>query len=293
MLLYFRGCCDKLVKMRRAFETKLIKKASYLIEKDRLAEAIDTLKADYTDKIKALRNELDILAEKLFKLIGIQLDVEHYCADSWERGATLETIDNNVTDKAFLLHKLQALDPYDADNIKYAKELINRNKVEKFFELDIDSVVGYDRVLEFRSKLEKLTNKPVIPVWHTSRGIENYKRMCDEYSYVAIGGIVSKEIKPEHYKALPVMIKEAHKRNAKIHGLGFTSLEWLPKCPFDSVDSTAWTTGNRFGFVYQFNGKTMIKHDVPKGKRLADSRKVAEINYLEWIKFQKYAEKHL
>ena len=130
MLLYFRGCCDKLVKMRRAFETKLIKKASYLIEKDRLAEAVDTLKADYTDKVKALRNELDILAEKLFKLIGIQLDVEHYCADSWERGATLETIDNNVTDKAFLLHKLQALDPYDADNIKYAKELINRNKVD-------------------------------------------------------------------------------------------------------------------------------------------------------------------
>lgn len=175
---------------------------------------------------------------------------------------------------------------------RYA-DFINRNKVEKFFELDIDSVVGYEKVLEFRKKLENLTNKPVIPVWHTSRGIDIFKQMCDEYGYVAIGGIVSKEIKPEHYKALPVMIKEAHKRKAKIHGLGFTALEWLPKCHFDSVDSTAWTTGNRFGYIYQFNGKTMIKHDVPKGKRLADSRKVAEINYTEWIKYQKYAEKYL
>lgn len=175
---------------------------------------------------------------------------------------------------------------------RYAN-FINRNNIEKFFELDIDSVVGYDKVLKYRKRLERLTNKQVIPVWHTSRGIKEYQKMCDEYPYVAIGGIVSKEIKPEQYKLLPALIQEAHKRKAKIHGLGFTSLSWLPKCHFDSVDSTAWTTGNRFGFIYRFDGKTMKKKDCPKGKRLADSRKVALINYTEWIKFQKYAETHL
>lgn len=175
---------------------------------------------------------------------------------------------------------------------KYA-EFINRNNIEKFFELDIDSVVGYDKVLEYRSKLEKLTNKPCIPVWHKSRGFDEYKKMCEQYKYVAIGGIVSKEIKPDQYNAFPMMIQEAHKRGAKIHGLGFTALEWLRKCHFDSVDSTAWTTGNRFGFVYQFNGKTMVKHEVPKGKRLKDSRKIAEINYLEWLKFQRWAVSNL
>lgn len=175
---------------------------------------------------------------------------------------------------------------------RYAN-FINQNKIEKFFELDIDSIVGYERVLSYRKTLEKLTGREAIPVWHKSRGLDDYKKMCDEYSYVAIGGIVAKEIKPDQYAAFPSMIAEAHRRGAKIHGLGFTSLSWLPKCPFDSVDSTAWTTGNRFGFVYQFNGKTMIKHDVPKGKRLADSKKVALINYTEWIKYQKYAETHL
>lgn len=179
------------------------------------------------------------------------------------------------------------------DYIERYADFINRNKVKKFFELDIDSIVGYEKVLEYRKMIERLTNNPVIPVWHVSRGIENFKRMCDEYGYVAIGGIVSKEIKKEHFKILPTMISEAHKRGAKIHGLGFTALEWLRKCPFDSVDSTSWTTGNRFGHIWQFNGRTMIKHDVPKGKRLSDSRRVAEINYLEWLKFQKYAEKNL
>lgn len=175
---------------------------------------------------------------------------------------------------------------------RYAAFIV-RNDIQKYFELDIDSVVGYEKVKEFRNTLERLTNRPCIPVWHKSRGINEWIRMCDEYKYVAIGGIVSKEIKTEHYKAFPHMIAEAHRRNAKVHGLGFTNLSLLPKIHFDSVDSTAWTTGNRFGFIYRFNGTTMVKIDCPKGKRLGDPRKVALINYTEWIKYQKYAETNL
>lgn len=175
---------------------------------------------------------------------------------------------------------------------RYA-DFINRNKVEKYFELDIDSVVGYDRVKEIRRKLERLTNRPSIPVWHLSRGLDDFKRMCDEYNSVSIGGIVSKEITPDKYKALPSLIAEAHKRGAKIHGLGFTALDWLQKCHFDSVDSTAWTTGNRFGYLYYFDGRTMKKKDVPKGHRLGDSRAAALNNYTEWIKYQKWADSHL
>ena len=179
------------------------------------------------------------------------------------------------------------------DYIERYADFINRNKVEKYFELDIDNVVGYEKVLTYRKKLEQLTGKPCIPVWHKSRGLKEYIRMCDEYDYASIGGIVAKEIKPEHYKAFPSMISEAHRRKCKIHGLGFTNLDWLKRCHFDSVDSTAWTTGNRFGFIYRFDGKTMQKVDCPKGKRLGDPRKVALINYTEWIKFQKYAEDNL
>lgn len=179
------------------------------------------------------------------------------------------------------------------DYIERYADFINRNNVEKFFELDIDSVVGYDKVLEYRAMLEKLTNKQCIPVWHISRGMKNFYEMCQMYPYVALGGIVGERrggTKYKQYHAMfPTFIKIAHQHGCKIHGLGYTDLSGLAINHFDSVDSTAWTTGNRFGFIYQFNGKTMIKHDVPKGKRIADSRKVAEINYLEWIKFQRWA----
>lgn len=175
---------------------------------------------------------------------------------------------------------------------RYA-DFIKRNGVKKYFELDIDSVVGFDKVMEYRQRLEKLTGSRCIPVWHKSRGLEQYKRDAEQYDYVAIGGIVSKEIKRNEYKAFPTMISIAHKSGAKVHGLGFTNLEGLTKYHFDSVDSTAWTTGNRFGYIYRFDGKTMTKIKVPAGKRIKESRRAALINYTEWIKFQKYAETKL
>ena len=176
--------------------------------------------------------------------------------------------------------------------IKRYAEFIRKNDIKLFFELDIDSIVGYPKVIEYRKLLENLTGRKCIPVWHKSRGIQEFYKMCDKYDYVAIGGIVTGEITKDEYKIFPQMIKEAHKRGAKVHGLGFTNLGLLPKIHFDSVDSTAWTTGNRFGHLYRFNGKTLDKVKVPKGKRLADSKRAAEINFREWRRFQKYAKTH-
>ena len=179
---------------------------------------------------------------------------------------------------------------------RYA-DFINRNHVDKFFELDIDSVVGYERVKQIRKRLERLTGRQSIPVWHVSRGKDEFIRHAQEYPYIALGGLVDGAAKGEYARSLwkyfPWFIQTAHKNGAKIHALGFTSLEGIRRYHFDSVDSTAWTTGNRFGYLYFFDGKTMIKKDAPKGHRIADSRAAALHNYTEWIKFQKYADKFL
>ena len=53
---------------------------------------------------------------------------------------------------------------------------INKNKVKKFFELDVDSVVGYEKVKQYRKKLERLTNLQPIPVWHSTRGTDEFIR---------------------------------------------------------------------------------------------------------------------
>lgn len=189
------------------------------------------------------------------------------------------------------------VDQFDPYLERYA-DFINRNKIDKFFELDVDSITGYEKVLEYRKRLEKLTGKQPIPVWHISRGKDEFIRHCDEYPYVALGGYVAaiKASDPRqkaYIRAYPWFINEAHKRGRKIHGLGFTSLAGLEQYHFDSVDSTAWTTGNRFGYLYYFDGKTMRKKDAPKGHRIGDSRTAALNNFIEWLKYQQYADKHL
>ena len=177
-----------------------------------------------------------------------------------------------------------------AQYVKRYAQFIIKNDIKLFFELDIDALIGYEKVLYYRATLEELTGKKCIPVWHKSRGMGEYCKMCEAYDYVAIGGIVTREIKPNEYKFFPKMIAEAHARGAKIHGLGFTNLTGLIKYKFDSVDSTAWVSGNRFGSIYIFDGTTMIKHDKKPGQKLASARQVALHNFNEWKKFQQYAE---
>ena len=172
-------------------------------------------------------------------------------------------------------------------------DFINHHNIKLFFELDIDTEIGYDRVLVLRNKLEKLTNKQCIPVWHKNRGKEEFIKMCQEYPYVAIGGLVgSKNDTSSIIKYLPWFIDTAHKNKAMIHGLGLTAMDSLKRFRFDSVDSTSWTTGNRFGKIYKFHNGEILKFE-RKANQQVKMRLTAVNNFCEWTKFSNWADTHL
>lgn len=191
----------------------------------------------------------------------------------------------------FLNSKKNRSDSWDKYVIQYA-EFIIKYDIELFFELDIDSIVGHDEVLRLRKLLEDITNKKCIPVWHKSRGLAEWVKLTENYSYIAIGGIVSKEIKQTEYNVFSYLLYIASKNNCKVHGLGFTNLKGIEKYKFYSVDSTAWLSGNRFGALYLFNGKTMVKQNKKAGQRVI-TNETAINNFNEWVKFSKYAENNL
>jgi hypothetical protein len=176
--------------------------------------------------------------------------------------------------------------------IKEYAEFINKYNIDLFFELDIDSIVGINKVEEYRKVLEKLTNKKSIPVWHRSRGLDCWRKMVKEYDYVAIGGLVTKEIKRSEFDIFNTLLKIAAKNNCKVHGLGFTNLLGLMKYKFYSVDSTSWLYGNKVGFLYQFQYDKMGKIEKEKLQRIK-YQNVAYHNFREWLKFSKYAELNL
>lgn len=116
-----------------------------------------------------------------------------------------------------------------------------------YFEMDVDNIIGYGKVLELRKILEKVSNK-IIPVWHKNRGIEEFKKMCKQYKdkIIAITGFKNEDIKDEQYM---MFLKYAKKYNCKVHCLGMTRKKILDKVPFDYVDSSSWKQASLYGRI--------------------------------------------
>lgn len=174
-------------------------------------------------------------------------------------------------------------------------DFINKYDIKHFFEMDIDALVGFDKVLEYRERIENETGKKVIPVWHKSRGKQEFINMCKQYDYVAIGGIVTGEIKRDEYKYFPWFIDTAHKYGCKIHGLGYTSFAGLYEYHFDSVDSTTWCQRAKFRQIDRFNGRRIESYEMSGDEKMSVElrHKINRNNLLEWIAFQEYADTHL
>lgn len=93
-------------------------------------------------------------------------------------------------------------------------------------------------------------------------------------------------------KYMPLFIDKAHENNAMIHGLGFTQTRILDKYHFDTVDSSSWIGGQRYGQEHRFEDG-IVKRIEREGKRLVNYQSLMVHNFNEWCKFQRYAENHL
>lgn len=176
---------------------------------------------------------------------------------------------------------------------EYLKEYaayINDNDVELFFELDIDKLVGYQRVLELRKKLEEETGRRCIPVWHLNRGYEDWLETCEKYDYIALGGLAAREFGNQE-KVIPWFTSTAHERDCMVHGLGYTKLPYLARMGFDSVDSSAWLYGNRGGFIYRYRGGYVMDKAYPPEDMRVDARATARHNFTEWVKLAEEMER--
>ena len=174
------------------------------------------------------------------------------------------------------------------DYINKYISFINENDVKHYFELDIDVIVGYEEVKRIRARIERETGKKAIPVWHKSRGIEEFKRLVHDYDYIAIGGFAIKHIKRNEYPIIKRMVKYAYDNGDKVHGLGFTPKE-VTQYKFYSVDSTTWLSCRRFGSLFMYdNGRMKMITPKNHGTRKDKQREIELLTIKEWIKYQKY-----
>lgn len=167
---------------------------------------------------------------------------------------------------------------------KYAEFIkrFDRPNVVGYFEMDIENVIGMEKVLELRKYLEHATDK-VIPVWHKGRGIDDYLKMCEAYAgkVIAIGGFRGTDIRDDQYL---MFIKYAKKYGCKVHCLGMTRTSVLDKVPFDYTDSASWHMHSIYGTPYLKDRSKKFA----RAKNIDERNEHEFFNYCEGIKLQEH-----
>lgn len=175
------------------------------------------------------------------------------------------------------------------DYIKKYADFIKRHNILNFIELDVDSIIGYKRVLELRHMLNDIVGMKCIPAWHLSRGIEDFSETSKDYSYVALG--TSFNIPTNNPDMLSALCYIAQKNKCKIHILAFTSPNKIQKYHVESVDSSTWLASSNFGDYCIFNGNRIRRIRTQQRKVVTSRLKVH--NFIEWYKYQRWALTHL
>lgn len=151
-------------------------------------------------------------------------------------------------------------DSYTREYAEFIKKF-DRPNVVGYFEMDVDNIIGYDKVLELRKVLESVSDK-IIPVWHKNRGVAEYKKMCKDYAgkVVAITGFRNGDIKDDQYI---MFLKYAKRYGCKVHCLGMTRKQILDKVPFDYTDSSSWVQDTVYGRI----GRRKVTMEMSKTNR--------------------------
>jgi hypothetical protein len=158
----------------------------------------------------------------------------------------------------------------DIDIAHYCKWIEdNTEHLECYANLD---VIG-NQVLTRRNQdiMEEMCLSP-IPVFHVGSGLKEFRRLCEKYDYIAIGGMVPymkrlKDIYPFLQKIFDIA------GGKKLHGFGCTNFKAVFDFPWYSVDSATWLVGIRYGEVPIFDKK---------------NHKIKRISFSDWEEWRKH-----
>lgn len=169
-------------------------------------------------------------------------------------------------------------------------EFIKQNNIKYFFEIDVDNIFGLEQVEMWRKQIESSVGRQCIPVWHKGRGVDYWKRMCKEYKYIAIGGLVF-HVKKQEYDLIRQLVEYAYYKGVKVHGLGFTKTKELRNYKFYSVDSASWViSATRGQQIHFFRNGHIKSRQLEKGNKKVKLSALVAHNMIEWVKFQKYMD---
>ena len=120
--------------------------------------------------------------------------------------------------------------------------------------------IGNPELTYERQKIMEASGLNPLPVFHTGEPVSWLERYIDEgYDYICLGGMVpySKDRKRlVKWMSLCFDIAEKSGKEIKYHGFGMTNWDLMRAYPWESVDSSSWCSGFRYGSVPIFDSRT-------------------------------------
>jgi len=121
-----------------------------------------------------------------------------------------------------------------------------------------DIIAGLDVIGDWQaSKLNYLDMRSeglnILPTFHVGEPWEFLEWLCSEWKYVAIGGMVPylSSNAPHFKKPLIRFLIKSHgiaaKARCRLHGFGLTTWEIVKMFNWESIDSTSFLAGQKFG----------------------------------------------
>jgi len=147
--------------------------------------------------------------------------------------------------------KMPCPDKYFSRYFDWIKE--NYEKIDYYVELDIQSIVGMEKVRSWRAMLKSagVFDKCIL-VAHSVDTWEDFITLCNESEskYIGFEGLRAKKILMPYTK----MLKYCYENQIRVHGFALTDAAIASAFPFSTVDSTTWTAPVRFGSIIVLDG---------------------------------------
>ena len=121
----------------------------------------------------------------------------------------------------------------------------------------------------------------VIPTFHHGEDFKYLHKMMDEFSYIALGGMVFKNKWLRGW--LDACWKDLKNYKGKVHGFGLTNFDLMARYPWESVDSTTASRTGRIGVILSPWGQL----DISKGLKayvhahITTPKKIEKV--MEWL----------
>ncbi|CAB4153596.1 hypothetical protein UFOVP625_9 [uncultured Caudovirales phage] len=119
-------------------------------------------------------------------------------------------------------------------------------------------VIRNPEATEKNQRILERTGLQPIPVFHTGTDFKYLDKLCKEYPYIALGGMVGAEATTTMRWAATCM-KRSEEHGTAFHGFGQTRAKVIESLPWYSVDSSSWGMGHRYGLVPVWTGRQFEK----------------------------------